>query len=257
MIANPEKKSDEIIFELFKITDTGLYDIFTLNRCKIEAKKLREQNFLEEAFAILGMIACIEKNIEEMHSYHRRALGYSGETYFSLYNYATSLTFSSLYQEAYEYALKAFEIEKNEKVINLILHTTYLLNKKDEFTKYAQLYKKLYGKEHRMFSSYHFFRKDIAFPMSSYADRYSDIFDIINKSVPGTVRYFGYPLFIELEVMQPVDGVSEQWIAWIMSNDNIDNGLDKMDMFHDWCIEKKIDKDVENFNFNINFLETQ
>ncbi len=57
--------------------------------------------------------------------------------------------------------------------------------------------------------------------------------------------------------MSPVDGVGEQWIAWIMSNDDIDKGLDKMDLFHDWCIEKQIDQHVENFNFNIDFSGVQ
>ncbi|MDM8552613.1 hypothetical protein QUF72_21195 [Desulfobacterales bacterium HSG2] len=254
VVPAPKKKTDNIISKLLKIVDTGLYDIFTLKWCKNEAKKLKKQEvLLEEVFTILGIIACIEGNIEKMHSYHRNALGYSGETYFSLYNYTASLMYSSLYQEAYEYALKAFDLEKNEKIMTMILHTTHLLNKKDEFTEYAQLYKKLYNKEHDIFSSFYVYLRNIAVPMS-YADQRSEISDIINKCAPGIVKCFGYPFIVELEIMQPVDGVGEQWIAWIMSTDNIDKGLDKMDMFHDWCIEKQADKGADNFNFNINFL---
>ncbi len=253
----PNKKTVDIISDIHEILRTGLYDDFTLKRCKLEAKKLKKQDvFLEEVFIILGMIACIEGDINKMHSYYRSALGYSGENYLSLSNYAASLMCSSLHKEAYEYALKAFELEKREKNIHVILFAAYLINNKNELNKYAQIYKKLYRKDHFMFSEPKITLRNIAVHWSHEA-QCSIVYDIIKKCTSYMVKCFGLPLIIELELMRPIDGVGEQWIAWIMSNDNIENGLDKIDMLHDWCIENQIDKGVENFNFNIDFLGAQ
>ncbi|QTA83056.1 tetratricopeptide-like domain-containing protein [Desulfonema limicola] len=254
VVAVPKKKTNEILNKLFEIFSTGLYDDFTLTWCKAEAEKLKRQDvFLEDVYNILGMLACIEGDIDNMHSYYRSALGYSGNSFFSLSNYSASLVKSTLYKEAYEYALKAFEIEKSDEIIlDALIYMSYLLQKK-EFTEYIQIYKKIFGKDHKVFSTMSLILRNVAVPVS-YAAQYSKIIDIIEKCVPGLEKCFAYPLFIELELMQAVDGVDERWTGWIISIDSIETGLDKMDLFHDWCIDKQVDKGVDNFHFNIDFL---
>jgi len=131
MIAVPESKYDNIIHELNVIADS--FDIkpfaFKLNRYKNEAIKIIQQD-PEHAYIILGIIACIEDDLESMHKYHKNAITCSAESVHSLYQYSSSLTTQELMDEAYNYANKAYEKAPDEKIIlDQLMHISYAIGK--------------------------------------------------------------------------------------------------------------------------------
>ena len=74
---------------------------FEIRRLRREAEKLKSAD-PAQAFAILGIIACFEGNVEDVRGYHKNALRYSGEAPVHLANYATSLGKCKLPEEALE-----------------------------------------------------------------------------------------------------------------------------------------------------------
>jgi len=122
--------------------------IFQLNRVKIEAEKIKDNN-PADAFALLGIIACLEDNIEEMHINHKKALSYEDSPEHKE-DYAISLLHSHLFDEAYKYFLDLYtKADKNDLLIleGLIKYTA-ILNLNEEYDKYINQFKMLTGKEY-------------------------------------------------------------------------------------------------------------
>ncbi|GFO69938.1 hypothetical protein GMLC_35170 [Geomonas limicola] len=85
---------------------------------------------------LLGLLACLERDIPAMHEHHKRALEIE-ESCFSLIYYAVSLEKSCLWSEAIRYGLIALDYDPhNEKIFEAILK---LIPLSGRFTHYQRL----------------------------------------------------------------------------------------------------------------------
>ena len=147
-VAKPTQLVEEIVETLNQMLDCGEPDEFSLRRCKQYAEKLKNED-LGAAFMVLGMIACVEYNIAEMHRCHRNSFHYAGRTVTTLTQYAVSLMNVSLFKEAYDHAFEAYKLNPDAfEPINRLVDITQQLDLMDEFLKYADLYARVTGEEH-------------------------------------------------------------------------------------------------------------
>ena len=83
---------------------------------------------------------------------------------------------------------------------------------------------------------------------------YPDILNMIKEGWPDLIKYFGESVSVILEVMvHNEEDAYEEIIAWIQSTDEIDDGLNKLDLFLDKWLIKQIETADDTFNFNIEF----
>ena len=83
---------------------------------------------------------------------------------------------------------------------------------------------------------------------------YPDIVKMIKDCWPDLIKYFGESVSVILEVMvHNEEDAYEEIIAWIQSTDEIDDGLNKLDLFLDKWLIKQIETADDTFNFNIEF----
>jgi tetratricopeptide (TPR) repeat protein len=125
---------------------------FEIKKLRREAEKLKSAD-PAQAFAILGIIACFEGNVPDMHRYHKNALRYSGATSLHLANYATSLNKCKLPEEALEYAKKAYENSQSDlgmrkAALGMVIELAYLLGKFEEYLSYNERWVKLTKEKH-------------------------------------------------------------------------------------------------------------
>lgn len=90
--------------------------------------------------------------------------------------------------------------------------------------------------------------------VKSFLALYSDIDKMIKECWPDLIKHFGESVSIILEVMvHSEEEAYEEIIAWIQSTDEIDEGLNKLDLFLDKWLTKQIETADNTFNFNIEF----
>ena len=90
--------------------------------------------------------------------------------------------------------------------------------------------------------------------VESFLALYPDIDKMIKKCWPDLIKHFGESVSIVLEVMvHSEEEAYEEIIAWIQSTDEIDEGLNKLDLFLDKWLTKQIETADNTFNFNIEF----
>lgn len=83
---------------------------------------------------------------------------------------------------------------------------------------------------------------------------YPDIDKMIKECWPDLIKHFGESVSIILEVMvHSEEETYEEIIAWIQSTDEVDEGLNKLDLFLDKWLAKQIEIADNTFNFNIEF----
>lgn len=101
-------KSAEIIDKLndLKIGDAGNY--FLLQRFRAAAKAFLNDS-PAAAYNVLGAIACLERNVDEMHRYHKYAITLSCNEVDQLCNYSSSLGRLGFVEESYDYSVMAIE----------------------------------------------------------------------------------------------------------------------------------------------------
>lgn len=148
--AQPLSKGAQIIAQLNEMVRSRDADEFTLRRLKSEAEKIKEKD-PADAFSILGMIACIEKDIKSMHSHHKNAIAYSNESVRDLSQYVISLNNCRLFEDVYEYALKVFEKDPtNDKNLDILIRATSKLSLEEEFEKYTSIWFDLTKQPHKL-----------------------------------------------------------------------------------------------------------
>lgn len=108
MPAAPKTKASELIEKVNALLNREERDEFTLRKIKIEAEKLRPSNAFS-AYVLLGMLASLEDDVDEMRANHLAALKLRPNDPVGNLNYSTSLVHLGFYSEAREYALKAYE----------------------------------------------------------------------------------------------------------------------------------------------------
>lgn len=88
----------------------------------------------------------------------------------------------------------------------------------------------------------------------NYLSHYPEIRELINESWADLINFFGESVSIILEVMDHNENEHyEELIGWIQSSDNIDEGLDKFDLFLDKWLDRQLEITGDKFNFNIEF----
>lgn len=134
------------INQLLKVEDRADIDDFTFRRLERDAKTLIDAN-PAESFSLLGMLACLDENIDEMHRCHLLSIKYQNEDVF-YNNYSISLENLFFFDEAYEYALKAYSLVSGREVnLTRLIDLAFLLEKAEDLQDHLAAYQKLTGKE--------------------------------------------------------------------------------------------------------------
>ena len=106
MSAAPKSKTSKLIEQMNDLVIRRDRDELTLRRIKSEAEKLRSSDAFS-AYILLGMLASLEYNADEMRANHLAALKLRPNDSNANFNYSTSLNNHCFYSEAREYAEKA------------------------------------------------------------------------------------------------------------------------------------------------------
>ncbi len=105
MAPAPKTKSAELIAQFGRYSFKNPIDNFSLEKFKREAKGLLNSE-PEQYWNARGALACLEKNLPEMHRCHQNAIEISGHSADLIGNFAISLRRVGLRKEAY---IRAFE----------------------------------------------------------------------------------------------------------------------------------------------------
>lgn len=144
-IPRPNNKFDEFIDVLNGMIASKETNEFQINRIKRDAEKMKSSS-PSEAFALLGIISCLNDDIEGMHSNHKNALHYESSL-LQKRLYGESLFNLSLFDEAYEYLSEVFNTSDKVDLdlLENLLYCTLNLNIQDDFYIYSDLWKRLTG----------------------------------------------------------------------------------------------------------------
>lgn len=177
----PDTQRNEIINKINSFIKTGLFTDFELRRLKQDAEKVRETD-LAGGFSLLGMIAGLEKDTEMMHSYFKRALQQSGNNDREQRDYATALLNLCLPEDAYKYALKAYENNPSDLENLDVLINVAAIKNREEFKKYTDLWRENVREDHYLIrtpvSEFRGDRKKIG----TFVLQYPEISEIISES---------------------------------------------------------------------------
>jgi hypothetical protein len=149
----PQTKFDTLIERLNKLKLQGGSSLeLEVKRLKREAEMLKTAD-PSAAFTTLGIIACFEGKISDMHRFHKNALVHSSEAPLHLLNYAVSLKACEFPEEALKYAKAAYEksqtdLGRRQEALNFIINLTDQLGKVEEFFFYTDQWLQLTGKPH-------------------------------------------------------------------------------------------------------------
>lgn len=107
----PQSKANELIEELNKLNRTEQKNPFALKQIKAEVEKLRKTDALS-AYVILGMIACIERDVEAMIAHHKNAIQLSPGDFGAKFNFGNSLHNLGFFSEACKYHVSAYKLDR-------------------------------------------------------------------------------------------------------------------------------------------------
>lgn len=119
-----------------------------------------------------------------------------------------------------------------------------------------EIYKKALGKDIQMV----FPDKNISYSQPEEAIEFllanPSIELFINNSWSDLLKIFGQSVCVKLDVMKHYDeNPHKELIGWIQSNDKIEEGLDKLDLFYEKWLSEQIKICDNKFNFNIEFID--
>jgi tetratricopeptide (TPR) repeat protein len=104
-MALPKTAGDALIERVNHLLENNERNEFILRSVKKEAEALTKSDAFQ-AYLVLGMIACLERNLETVRDFHSRALKIH-DNFIANINYATSLSNLGAYSEAISYYEKA------------------------------------------------------------------------------------------------------------------------------------------------------
>ena len=120
MISQPQIEFMQSFGELSVLTRRDITQGMKLARYKKNALSMLKKDPVC-ANTLLGLLACLEHDIESMHAYHKKAIE-SSESCFTLIYYAVSLEKSCLWNESARYALLALDYDPaNLKILEAII----------------------------------------------------------------------------------------------------------------------------------------
>ncbi|MHB8741698.1 MAG: hypothetical protein ACYC9L_01100 [Sulfuricaulis sp.] len=134
----PKETTTDLINTLNDLVRRGERDDLIIRRIKRETDRLKSTD-ATSAYLLLGMIACLERDLSTSQKYHRMALNLSS-TYFTNVNYGLSLSRFGAVSEATHYLERAVKLEpENITALEVLIdnvfsacrfrHTRDLLNK--------------------------------------------------------------------------------------------------------------------------------
>lgn len=175
----PDSKLDAIIAELNEMSQSNDRDELKLRRFKNEIEKIKGSD-PTLSFTLLGMIACVESNIDDVHRFHKIALAYAPEKAVPTMQYVVSLLNLDYNNEAQEILVDLHKEYRDDlEVLDKLIKNSAILNKMDEFATYCKDWKKLTGEENARLKFTEFDKRNDPNTL--------DIYDVIIKENPGTV----------------------------------------------------------------------
>jgi len=120
MISQSQIEFMQTFSELGALTRRDITQGMKLARYKKKAQSMLKKDPVS-ANTLLGLLACLEHDIEGMHEYHKKAIAQT-ESCFSLIYYAVSLDKSCLWSESARFALLALDYDPaNLKILEAII----------------------------------------------------------------------------------------------------------------------------------------
>lgn len=154
MRPQPQSRFSELIDKLEDLREQGgTSREIEIKRLKRQAEELKSSD-PAAGFSLLGMIACLEGDFEEMHRCHRISLQYSNNDAVDLGNYAVSLMSCGQLGDSLQYAKRAHDASQRdlarrvEALDLLITITSALDDMEEEFFDYLEAWENLTGKSH-------------------------------------------------------------------------------------------------------------
>ena len=153
----PQSKANKIIVALNEMGRSGQTDELKLARWKREAGQMKQSGQVSPAFIILGMIACLEGDMEQLRAHHLNAIRHAPDSIDAVRNYAVSLKKSGLLQESLEYFKRAHQLDQSNKhCLNDVIKSLYYLavgddQYEEEMETYARSWKQLTGENHPLY----------------------------------------------------------------------------------------------------------
>jgi len=158
-------KSMKIITDINNLSFAKRHNKFVLNAYKNEVEKFIN-NIPENANEILGVIAALEKNIDQLHYFHKLAVNLGSDKAQSYFNYAISLMKLGFISESIEKATNVFGFNKlHVDNNNILIKHNLCIGDFSNAIKYLNHWNALY-KENRYLKT----------------DLINDAYDILEKS---------------------------------------------------------------------------
>ena len=252
-----------LINRLNQLARTFDFTSFDLIRIKKEAEDVKNNVDLASGFALLGMIACLEKDEEEVRSLFKRAIEQSCRESWHIANFAISLKSLGLMEDAYEHAREAYERASGVvDHLNLVIELACVLNKKADFEEFTKVWHKI-NKEMHPLEVAPFYREVDTKEYSSFLNKHVpeiglrsghlDPVAILAECGPAIIRIFGAPLNVVTEVMMD-PGLNPNLVAWIQWFGDMEEGMELYDQFEQWYVENDYDLKTDIVSFNIEFV---
>ncbi|MDM8514752.1 hypothetical protein QUF76_01005 [Desulfobacterales bacterium HSG16] len=252
-VAQPASEYNIILDTINKYTTTGDFVPLDLKRLKKKANQIKDNVDIAKGFELLGMIACLEGDVNVMHSCHKTAIQQSGQRIEHIINYVQALKSLNLYDDAYNYAFQAYNKDSlNLSSIDIVISMTCIFNEQDKFARYTKEWKKIAKEDHSLMYRPLYLRNDLK-SFFKFMRKNPNVLEICNLFAPGLNKVFGTPLNIILEVM-PEPGYEDELVAWIQWYGDIDEGIEKYSAFEKWFIDQDYDLKSDVLHFNIEMV---
>lgn len=263
MIPKAKPNTEQIIKEINHFRGFAKPTEFEIARLKSEAIKIKDNIDLADGFALLGMIAALERDEIYMHRCFKNALAHSGaKRWWHLDSYAIALMGWGDHKGAHQYAIKAYNLVRSETALSTLISLSAATGEWDAFEKYNDEYREKFGKDHetlkhpmvshsRIVESDDFFFKHAN--QDSLPKGHLIPEKIYNLCRPGLIEAFGTPLVLVFEIIpefepEPVLSINVQY------HGDMDEGLEKFDRFEEWYIENGLDLKTNLVIFDIEFV---
>ncbi len=144
----------DILGALSALLDTGRgslteFEIARFRRDAESLKKASDPDVQAHGYAVLGVLARVEGDIEALHANHGKALLLSGNSPIELHNYACSLLGRALFAQGLVYSMQAVDRDPdNVTMLSTLIAALYANQRIDELVAAFARFKTLTGESH-------------------------------------------------------------------------------------------------------------
>lgn len=126
------------------------FEIARFRRDAESLKKASDPDIQAHGYAVLGVLARVEGDIEAMHANHGKALLLSGDSPIELHNYACSLLGCDLFAQGLVYSMQAVDRDPdNVTMLSTLIAALFANQRIDELVAAFARFKALTGESHR------------------------------------------------------------------------------------------------------------